>query len=125
MAGPSKLNDEEFNEILDKKNILKGMVNRFAGDKNWQTNPEDSVILKISPFYHLRLDIPVLLIHGTVDYTVAYSQSEIIYKALQEKGNAKYEFLTRPEKDHDLLSKENRAISIQAMLDFLSVVGQQ
>ena len=101
------------------------MVNRFAGDKNWQTNPEDSVILKISPFYHLRLDIPVLLIHGTVDYTVAYSQSEIIYKALQEKGNAKYEFLTRPEKDHDLLSKENRAISIQAMLDFLSVVGQQ
>ena len=105
--------------------MLLGMVNMLVGNNDWQSNTASHVLKEVSPYYNLRPNVPVLFIHGTADDTVPYKQSELMYSALQEKGNAKYEFLTRPEKDHDLLSKENRAISIQAMLDFLSVVGQQ
>ena len=125
MAGPAKFDDQDFQDFLSKKKVLLGMVNMLVGNNDWQSNTASHVLKEVSPYYNLRPNVPVLFIHGTADDTVPYKQSELMYSALQEKGNAKYEFLTRPEKDHDLLSKDNRAISIQAMLDFLSVVGQQ
>ena len=125
MAGPAKFDDQDFQDFLSKKKVLLGMVNMLVGNNDWQSNTASHVLKEVSPYYNLRPNVPVLFIHGTADDTVPYKQSELMYSALQEKGNSHYHLFSMREKSHDLLSNENRAESIQAMIKFLTVVGQQ
>ena len=58
-----------------------------------------------SPIYHVK-NIPTLIIHGTADRTVPYSQAVTLDKMLTSK-NITHKLVTIPGADHDLNLKDS------------------
>lgn len=62
-------------------------------------------------------DPPVLLVHGDADELVSISNSERLYRALQEEGVTS-RFITIPGGDHGFSDPDHRAQAEEAMVDW-------
>jgi len=92
---------------------------RFWGRYMGSTGPDDPRLEEISPAMHIdRVNIPVLLIHGSNDVVVPFEQSEIMANALKRVGKP-YRFVTLKGEDHWLSRSETRMQMLQATVEFL------
>jgi dipeptidyl aminopeptidase/acylaminoacyl peptidase len=66
-----------------------------------------------------RIQVPVLLLHGTEDSTVPYSQSEAMAAALKASGKA-HKLVTLAQGDHGLSRNEHRAAYLRELESFLA-----
>ncbi len=64
--------------------------------------------------------IPLLLIHGTKDRSVAYSQSTDLVKALSDAGNTSFRFISQEFGDHHLSIYEHRLQFFTELEKFLA-----
>ncbi|HUI61466.1 MAG TPA: S9 family peptidase, partial [Steroidobacteraceae bacterium] len=115
--------------ICDLRRMLKWVNERYglgdhSAERYWNrflgvTGYDDPVLDQISPIRHVdKVSVPVMLIHGRDDSVVAYEQSEIMQKALQE-ANKKVEFVTMKKEDHWLSRSETRLQMLQSSVAFL------
>lgn len=73
----------------------------------------------ISPINHVdKIEIPVLLIHGTYDKVVPFEQSKRMSKKMKRAGKS-VEYLQLPKGDHDISSAENRMKAMKAIASFV------
>lgn len=88
---------------------------RFMG----VTGPKDPLLETISPIKHIDVvNIPILLIHGKDDTVVQYSQSKVMYDALQKAGKP-VELVTLKHEDHWLSSSATRRQMLESSVAFL------
>lgn len=88
---------------------------RFMGVENF----DDPRLSEISPVAHAaQADIPVLLIHGSNDTVVPFSQSEEMESALRDAGK-KVSFVKLDSEDHWLSRSETREQMLSASVAFL------
>jgi dipeptidyl aminopeptidase/acylaminoacyl peptidase len=66
-----------------------------------------------------RIQVPVLLLHGTEDGTVPFSQSEAMAQALRDAGKA-YRLVPLPQGDHALSRNALRIIFLRELDGFLA-----
>jgi dipeptidyl aminopeptidase/acylaminoacyl peptidase len=66
-----------------------------------------------------RIQVPVLLLHGTEDSTVPYSQSEAMAAALKASGKT-HKLVTLAQGDHALSRNEHRAAYLRELEGFLA-----
>ncbi len=88
----------------EKKIGLLPVVHYMANAKYTPGLPLTPEFAASSPIYHVK-NIPTLLIHGTADRTVPYSQSADLDKKLTAK-NFTHKLITIPGADHDLNLKD-------------------
>ncbi|WP_440958814.1 alpha/beta hydrolase family protein [Oceanicaulis sp. LC35] len=95
-----------------------GSVNywtEYIGD--WRTQRDE--MIAISPARNIPANAPALmLIHGREDFIVPYEQSEIMRDAVQAAGKP-VELVTIEGDGHNLLFRNSRMITVQALHDFL------
>jgi dipeptidyl aminopeptidase/acylaminoacyl peptidase len=73
----------------------------------------------VSPIKHVaNVQAPILLIHGRVDTTVPFKQSELFRDALIAAGK-QVEFVELKAEDHYMTFAPTRIQTMQAMRDFL------
>jgi dipeptidyl aminopeptidase/acylaminoacyl peptidase len=91
-------------------------------DRYWgATNPDDPILVAISPSRHAAsVTVPVLLIHGRDDTTVPFEQSEIMADAMQRAGKP-VELVTLSGEDHHLSRGATRLQTLEYTLGFLRV----
>ena len=65
-----------------------------------------------------KVSVPVLLIHGTNDTVVPFSQSSRMADALRQAGKT-VDLVTLPSEDHWLSRSETRLAMLQATVDFV------
>ena len=81
---------------------LKSDVNFFANGRvaNEMIGKDTTKLKNDSPRLHAdRFNVPVLLVHGTEDWTVEVDQSEFMAKALEE-AHKPYKLVLIPDTDH-------------------------
>ena len=110
MSGISDLNDDSFNS----SGVLSEMINDILVNKNEDSRKKASPINNIS-----SSSVPTLLIHGSSDEFVPYSQSEKLKKKLDEM-HVRNQFKTLPMGKHEYSEKEN-AYANSAILEWLQV----
>ena len=96
-AGPTDLTDNNYVSYV----TLGGLgdeLEHLAGSP--YTQPVDSNYVKVSPRLNIR-NIPTLMIHGTSDAVVFYSQSQVLQSSLQTEGIAN-KLVTVQGANHDL-----------------------
>jgi dipeptidyl aminopeptidase/acylaminoacyl peptidase len=87
--------------------------NRFVGVDKGESFDD------ISPIKHIdKVDIPILLIHGTDDTVVPIEQSRMMASALTKAGKS-VQLVTLKSEDHWLTSGQTRLQMLQATMDFL------
>ena len=67
-----------------------------------------------------NIKVPILLIHGTKDRSVRFSQSKSMYKALKKRDKA-VEFVELENGDHYLTKHKHRVATFKAIDDFLAI----
>jgi dipeptidyl aminopeptidase/acylaminoacyl peptidase len=116
-----------INGIADIPNMAGYIRERSGDDSNafraWRDligDPSDEDLANFSPARAIdRIGIPILLIHGTNDTVVPYSQSETFARLLQGKGqNCK--LVQLPGADHWLTNGESRLVMLKEMEAFLA-----
>jgi len=84
-----------------------------------QVGDDFDVLEQRSPLTHAeKINIPVLLIHGTDDRSVPVKQSEAMYKALKNEDK-QVEYIELEEGDHYLSTYSHRLETFKAMDRFL------
>ncbi len=81
-SGPTNINDLYFKKIIDSAWKSPEIPNWLLGEP-FVLNSKAA--LNCSPLYHIK-NIPVLLIHGTEDETIPFSQAEALNDSLNAKG---------------------------------------
>lgn len=99
LSGPTNLTDKKWLDHIVKIGFMEGTQN-MINDKYNPNVPLSKNFKEVSPLYNIK-NIPTLLIAGTVDKVVFYSQSVELDKALTE-ANYPHKFVTMPNCDHDL-----------------------
>jgi pimeloyl-ACP methyl ester carboxylesterase len=129
-------NEYPLNKLVLRAPVLdhyKRMIERYGQDELQKSEKQgyfvykksDGRVLRIDygwiedgknyPFEEMKdLNIPILIIHGTNDQTVDYSESR---KAVKEFPNA--ELVTVEGADHHLGVNGDWSISLNALIDFL------
>ena len=97
---PTDLADTALLNYEMKIGILPA-IEKMAGAKYYPGQPLPQEFSSASPLYHVK-NIPTLLIHGTADRTVPYSQSVRLDKELALK-EVPHKLLSIPDADHDLM----------------------
>ena len=98
LCAPSRLDSPEALEFIIKNGHLD-IIEKLAGTKLNSNGPNPGFIA-ISPFNNIS-NIPTLLIHGNADPLVNISQSQNLYKELQDKG-VETKLIIREGKGHDV-----------------------
>lgn len=98
-AAPTDVTDTAFLNYQSGIGMIS-VVERMANGKYVPGQPLSAGYMASSPLYHVK-NIPTLLIHGTVDKTVPYSQSVKLDKVLQTK-NIIHKFVPIEGAGHDL-----------------------
>ncbi|HLX93166.1 MAG TPA: alpha/beta hydrolase [Puia sp.] len=96
---PTDLADTATLGIVTKEGLLS-VVEGFGGGKYTPGKPAPAGYADASPVYHLK-NIPVLVIQGTADKVVPFSQSVELDKLLTEK-DITHKFIPIKGADHDL-----------------------
>lgn len=114
------------NGIADLPNMV-GYIRKNRGEESdalraWKDligDPSDDLLAKFSPARSIAtIRAPILLIHGTNDTVVPFSQSENFARLLPQ-GGQDYQLLPLPGEDHWLSSGESRLKLLTAMESFL------
>jgi len=108
MSGISDLNDDSFKN----SGVLSEMINDILVNKNDDSRRKASPVNNIS-----SSSVPTLLIHGSSDEFVPYSQSEKLKKKLDEL-HVRNQFKTLPMGKHEYSEKED-AFANSAILEWL------
>jgi dipeptidyl aminopeptidase/acylaminoacyl peptidase len=116
-----------INGIADIPNMAGYIRERSGDDSNsfraWRDligDPSDKDLANFSPARAIdRIGVPVLLIHGTNDTVVPYSQSENFARLMREKGRA-CKVVQIPGADHWLTNGAWRLVVLQEMEAFLA-----
>ena len=84
-----------------------------------QIGDDFSLLEQNSPLTHVdKINVPVLLLHGTDDRSVPYQQSDMMYKALLRQ-NKPVEYIEFDKGDHYLSNNSHRLETFKAMDRFL------
>ncbi|HVF97992.1 MAG TPA: alpha/beta hydrolase [Flavisolibacter sp.] len=97
---PTDLADTALLNYEKKIGILPA-IEKMAGAKYYLGQPLSQEFTNASPLYHVK-NIPTLLIHGTADRTVPYSQSVKLNKELDSK-KVPHKLFSLSGADHDLM----------------------
>ena len=101
---------------------LSNMRELKRGAAEWKetvTGPADFDLKSISPLYQAsRLQVPLLLLHGTKDQTVPYKQSSMMADALKTAGKT-YEFYAIPGEGHGFSKSVNAKLWYDKLDAFL------
>lgn len=123
-----------FNGVSDIPSMLRKEEHDY-GDDNWVVSYWENVIAngkaekdfveKISPANSAEtFKAPVLLLHGTRDDTVAYSQSKKMYNALK-RAHKEVKLVKLNKENHHLEKPENRLILLNEVVAFINAnIGQ-
>ncbi len=98
-AAPTDITDTAFLNYQTRIGMIS-VVEKMANGKYIPGKPQPPGYKASSPLYQVK-NIPVLLIHGTLDKTVPYSQSVKLDSLLQSK-NIVHKFLPIEGAGHDL-----------------------
>jgi len=119
ISGPSDLLATDvltsyMGECMAVQNLLTGGLPLIPSDCGYASvEPYRSLAIQANPITHLTSDDPpMLMIHGTEDMTVPFTQSETLYWSVRDH-NLSAALLPLPGADHDL----------QGAVDFLSIVN--
>ena len=94
-------------------NALYESSNRSA----WQRMTPD--FAAVSPANAVaRIKAPLLLVHGKMDATVPYDQSQTMASRMKAAGKP-VDFVTMPKADHNFTREEDRLALLKAMEAFL------
>jgi len=93
------------------------VVEEMVGEKYVQEQPLAPAFRAASPMYHVT-EIPTLLIHGTADYLVPYSQAVNLDEMLTSK-NITHKLISIPGANHDC----NINVSATRTMIYKEVVG--
>ena len=110
--------------VSDPMNMLshspgEGRAERFLERFMGVTGYSDNRLGEISPLSHsAAADIPVLLIHGTHDAVVNYTQSQVMHDAMKRDGKAVTMILLDSE-DHWMSRGGTRQIMLSKTVEFL------
>jgi dipeptidyl aminopeptidase/acylaminoacyl peptidase len=116
-----------INGIADIPNMAGFIRERSGDDSNsfraWRDligDPSDKDLANFSPARAIdKIGVPVLLIHGTNDTVVPYSQSENFARLMREKGRA-CKLVQIPGADHWLTNGAWRLVILKEMEAFLA-----
>lgn len=93
----------------------------WSGEKflEEQVGVDEKVLLEQSPVSHVsKLKAPILIVHGTKDKRVPFSQAKELRAALED-ADKPYEWLEFKGEEHGLFKEENRVEFYTKLLDFL------
>ena len=99
LAGPTNLNDVDFLngatllKLIDGGNKLVGATYEFG-------KPVPKQFKDASPIQYVK-NVPTLLVYGTKDIVVPYTQAELLANTLKKKGYI-HDVMTIPGANHDL-----------------------
>lgn len=97
-CAPSKLDDSSIHLHLKNTGLVQNV--EFLANAKFTPGGKISPEFKnVSPYSHVK-QVPTLLIHGTKDDLVPYSQSALLYQLLQKK-KIESKLLTMEGKGHD------------------------
>lgn len=109
-----------FAGVSDVESLVKYHRNytNYAVVKK-QIGDDFSLLEQNSPLTHVdKINVPVLLLHGTDDRSVPYQQSDMMYKALLRQ-NKPVEYIEFDKGDHYLSNNSHRLETFKAMDRFL------
>ncbi|MDC6390651.1 alpha/beta hydrolase [Maribacter sp. PR1] len=117
-SGPTYFDDTDLLDYAVEAGLIE-MVQMMTGKSYDKEKPLDSAFTDSSPLSHVK-DIPVLIIHGTYDEVVPFSQSQILDKKLTSMG-FEHKFLKIPNAGHDLDldDSETKKLVYGAMVDWV------
>jgi acetyl esterase/lipase len=107
ISGPVDLTSPDF-----------GSANAGVGAQVFgATSASDPVLKSASPVtYAAAGDPPVLIVHGTADATVPFSQAQELQRVLQQHGDA-VQLVSIPNGTHDLAGSLGAELQLSAFLD--------
>jgi dipeptidyl aminopeptidase/acylaminoacyl peptidase len=107
--------------VSDLSKLIKNQLNFVGGRFAWDQIGTDSEKLKAnSPVKHADLvNMPLLMLHGTLDAQAPYEQSEDMADALK-KNNKKFKFVTIENADHSLVRESERTTLLTELEEFLA-----
>ena len=100
---PTDLTDTVMLNYATKVGLLP-VVHKMTGGTYTPGQSPGTQFSESSPIYHVK-NIPTLIIHGTADKTVLYSQSVALDKMLTSK-NITHKLISIPGADHDCNMKD-------------------
>lgn len=117
VADPASLLHWENDRMMTSENETTLYWDRFLG----VAGPKDPRLGEISPINHVdAVTVPVLLIHGSDDTVVPYTQSEKMAEALKRAGKS-VQLITLPHEDHWLSRSATREQMLEAIVSFLEL----
>tara|TARA_R110000744_G_scaffold221454_1_gene340409 strand:+ start:82 stop:1005 length:924 start_codon:yes stop_codon:yes gene_type:complete len=122
-SGPTNVNDTTMLDYASQAGLLD-LVQMMTGKAYKKGEPLASEFLDSSPLSHVK-NIPVLIVHGTDDLVVPFSQSQVLDSKLDSLGY-EHKLLKIPEAGHDLNLKEynNRELIYGEMIDWIRKYGK-
>jgi dipeptidyl aminopeptidase/acylaminoacyl peptidase len=105
---------ERQSEDSDTADSLMGRnwLNRVLGS-------DEKVLAEQSPITYIEtLKVPVLIVHGTEDKRVPFSQAKLLRKALEKHGKT-YEWLEFDGEEHGFHKDENHTVFLNKLVEFL------
>jgi len=83
-------------------------------------NNKEGSLEDISPYHQVdKINVPVLLVHGTNDRKVHYKQSEMFADRMKQK-NKEITFISLEQGDHHLSRQKHRSMFLDAVEKFLN-----
>jgi acetyl esterase/lipase len=105
-CGPTNLADTTVLNYSSKVGLI-GFIEMMTGKKYVKGQPIDPAYTLSSPIDQVK-DIPILIVHGTADPVVNFSQSQQLSDKLETK-NITHKLLPVPGAGHDLNLKKDAA----------------
>lgn len=99
MAGPVDMTNVDFLNAAALLKLIDG-ANKMVGATYVFAKPVPSQFKDASPIQYVK-NVPTLIIHGTGDIIVPYTQAELLNTTLNQKGFT-HELMTIPGANHDL-----------------------
>lgn len=122
-SGPTNLNDTTLLNYASKVGLIE-VVQMMTGKNYVKGVALDPAFAQSSPITHVK-NIPVLIIHGTTDVVVPFSQSEMLERKLISLG-IEHKLLPIPGAGHDLNMNEmkTRSLVLTSAVDWVWKYGK-
>ncbi|AOM76393.1 alpha/beta hydrolase [Pedobacter steynii] len=124
LCGPTNLADTTVLNYSAKVGLL-GVIEMMTGKKYIRGQALDPAYANSSPITHIK-NIPTLIIHGTTDPVVHFSQSQQLSDQLKAK-NVIHKLLPIPGAGHDLNTKKDpatRTLVYHEAINWISKYGK-